>query len=761
MTAFEPDLRGSAGVLGLIGRMRPAVMIGALALGAACANPARLPLSAQPPAQTVALPAGSTPFAGLWLGDAEGGGVEVLGMVAGPAALAGLMQGDRIQRIGEREVDAARARAIIDASAPGARLLLQVVRGATPLQVELVVDERERWSGPADYSAAVPYAAVIFDDDADSAGDPLEQALAAAPDAVPIARRLDRMFADLARRDTGYHKLPLIRAALERPLTMRRWRDRLVAGMRAPATDRLAHTICEHLALDCPVAVTTWPSGPVRLAQFAADVSSANARVRRIFAAAGIDRAQAVADLHYLLQKTAADRTLLRQPEVLRGIRAMQSSMRLELAGLLAVLDDLLRNAQRPVEAAGVAHAPPAALAAIVQGEILDHVEVDGGYVVVGGPGPNRYAMDRLYAVIDPGGDDVYRWGGEMPGETQTLIDLAGADRYEAAVGGPGAGWLGVSVLIDRAGDDRYESALGGCGAGAMGFGVLLDGAGADRYQCAAWSAGAALYGSGILLDQGAESDVYRSEVFSQGAGGPRGFGVLLDAGGADLYRANGPVPSAYGVPASFMAFSQGVGVGIRPYDLGGVGVLLDLGGDDRYEGGEFSQGGGYFWGVGLLHDAGGNDLYYGNRYAQGFAAHQAFGLLADAAGDDVYWSMTAAGQGAAWDQSVALLIDGSGDDVYRADALSQGAAAQQARALLHDLSGDDFYRAASEVAQGAAGENAYHFRGEDPIFSLGVLIDEFGFDRYSTRLANGETRWRAGEPSNGAGVGGIALDRP
>ena len=381
---------------------------------------------------------------------------------------------------------------------------------------------------------------------------------------------------------------------------------------------------------------------------------------------------------------------------------------------------------------------------------------------MVGGPGPNRYDMDRIYAVIDVDGDDIYAWGERVPRETQTVVDMAGNDRYRATRGGPGAGWFGVSVLIDLSGDDQYESELGGCGAGAFGFGFLFDDAGADTYKCAAWSAGAGLYGGGVLIDRGQETDIYHSQVFSQGVGGPRGIGILIDNGGADLYRSNGPVPSAYDTAGSFMAFSQGVGVGIRPYDFGGVGVLLDFGGDDRYEGGEFSQGGGYYWGVGLLFDESGNDLYYGNRYTQGFAAHQAFGMLTDVAGDDIYWSMTAAGQAAAWDQSIAMLIEMAGNDVYRAQSLSQGAAAQQARALLHDVSGDDTYWSSSEVAQGAAGDNSYHFQPEDPVYSFGMLFDESGNDRYSTGIFNGEMRLRlnTGSTQDGRGMAGVAIDR-
>jgi hypothetical protein len=172
--------------------------------------------------------------------------------------------------------------------------------------------------------------------------------------------------------------------------------------------------------------------------------------------------------------------------------------------------------------------------------------------------------------------------------------------------------------------------------------------------------------------------------------------------------------------------------------------------------------GGGYLWGVGLLRDESGNDLYYGDRYAQGFAAHQAFGMLADISGDDIYWAKSAATQGAAWDQSIAVLFDAEGDDVYRAYSLSQGAAAQQAHALLQDVAGDDWYWSSARDTQGAAGGNNYHFRAEDPIYSLGVLLDERGEDRYSTGIDNGETLLRRRANSeNGQGVAGVVVDLP
>lgn len=745
------------------------LLLAATVLLSACAHrPAAMP---EDPA---ALSAAGPSYAGFALDDAAAGGALVIGMVAGPAALSGLRSGDRIVAVDGRPAGAGSLLAQIESAAPGTRLKLAVLRDERNLELELVIGALDHWAPPSFHPARVAYAAPPVREAPAWVDELNGRAADAAPELVPLAARLDRMLGELARHDGGYNKLPLIRLALADPGALVEFERRLVDALAPPPESEvrapeitvpltLAPMLCELLALDCEGRLREPAAEPLTLAQFAAEIAAANQSVRDAFADAG-GRDLLAADLGYLLEQTAASRTLLYQPESLRGIRAMQSSLRVDAAVLLGAFSRLLANAVRPPvapdrEASG--RSLPAVLAANVEGEILDFVEIDGGYVVIGGPGANLYRMDRLYAVIDVGGDDRYLWGEGLQAETQTIVDLAGNDRYEAGRGGPGAGWLGAAVLIDLDGDDRYASALGGCGAGAHGFGLLFDAAGADRYDCAAWSAGAGIYGGGVLIDASSGADAYVSQVLSQGVGGPGGAGLLVDGGGADLYRANGPVPSTYDTPATYMSFSQGVGFGIRPYDHGGFGALVDYGGDDRYEGGEFSQGGGYYWGVGLLHDAGGNDLYYGNRYAQGFAAHQAAGLLSDMSGDDVYWATTAAAQGAAWDQSVALLFDAGGNDSYRGQSLAQGAAAMQSRAWLHDAGGDDVYWSSLQAAQGAAGDNFYHFRAEDPVLSFGLLLDAQGADRYSSGLADGATRIRHDpeNPDRGRGNAGVAID--
>lgn len=727
----------------------------------ACATPQSqlLPVTLNPGQKS---PEHSEPYAGIRLGKTEAGGALVLGLRAGPAALAGLREGDRIVRIGDVDVDAASAFAIIEKSSPGEQMTLHVIRDDTALTISMVMGAKAEWSSPAAFRAAITFAATGLAQAEREPEPGMQAALTVSAKATDISARLDHMFAELAGDDTGFHKLPLIRQALIDPGAISRWREDLAGTLRPLSLSRssVVLPLCETLAIACaplasPVASDSLPA-LVRV------IEESSERVRAAFAMASTDRALALANMESLLRMTASERTLGSQPDALHGIRAMQTSMRVDLAPMLDIASELISIADRlPDFSTAPGRKPPADLANAVDGDIIAFEKANGGYIVVGGPGANRYAMNRLYAVIDPGGDDVYEWNGTVPPETQLIIDHGGNDRYQAKRGGAGSGWLGVSVLIDRAGDDTYESEIGGCGAGALGFGFLFDDSGADTYRCAAWSVASAIYGAGVLIDLGADADVYDSQVFSQGVGGPRAMGILVDAGGNDLYRANGPVPSAYATPASYMAFSQGVGTGIRPYDVGGVGVLLDYGGDDRYEGGEFAQGGGYLWGVGVLRDEAGNDFYYGNRYAQGFAAHQAFGMLADLGGDDIYWAMSAAAQGAAWDQSIAVLYDAGGDDMYRAQSLGQGAAAQQSRALLHDAGGDDWYWSSGRETQGAGGDNDYHFDQHDPVYSLGVLLDEQGSDRYSTGLGNGSTLLRRDtERDNGGGVAGLAIDR-
>lgn len=245
------------------------------------------------------------------------------------------------------------------------------------------------------------------------------------------------------------------------------------------------------------------------------------------------------------------------------------------------------------------------------------------------------------------------------------------------------------------------------------------------------------MYGLGAILDLG-QSDIYKSAVFSQALGAAGGYALMYDRSGNDYYQLNGPVPSVYGVEGSFLGGGQGLGIGWRGYTTGGLGVIFDQNGNDRYIAGEFAQGTGYFWGFGVLHDARGNDVYMSDRYGGGIGCHQAAGALVDESGNDIYAGKTAASLGAAWDIAVGLFIDHSGNDSYRADNMSKGAGSMQGIAWCLDLAGDDHYATQSSYTQGLSGTNTYRYH------ATGAMSWSFFLD-----AAGGSDHYNASERAN------------
>jgi hypothetical protein len=216
----------------------------------------------------------------------------------------------------------------------------------------------------------------------------------------------------------------------------------------------------------------------------------------------------------------------------------------------------------------------------------------------------------------------------------------------------------------------------------------------------------------------------------------PGGLGAVVDRGnGHDQYYCKGRDLGAYGTPGIFAGWGQGCAVGLRGLASGGIALLLDEGGDDVYEAGNFSQGGGYFFGWGVLVDRAGSDRYLGERYAQAFAAHQAIGFLEDHAGDDVYLARRGVGQSCSWDQTVTVLLDHAGDDTYSGGGFGLAATAHNGLAVLVDYAGRDHYRRNAGAAR--AGSNDYHGGT-----SLSLLLDLGGAeDVYAGEGRNGVVR--------------------
>jgi hypothetical protein len=355
--------------------------------------------------------------------------------------------------------------------------------------------------------------------------------------------------------------------------------------------------------------------------------------------------------------------------------------------------------------------------------------------------------------VIDLGGDDTWQRAAVADGPGQRLsvvLELGGDERYESELPGPAYSTGGAALLVDARGRDSYRSARLGQGATACGFAALVDLEGDDSYQAGDYAQGYSFCGVGLLLDR-AGNDVFQAAAVAQGAGNGNGFAALVDGQGDDRYVANRSWPDVYGDsgPDSYHGASQGYSTGFRTdrktggFELaGGIAALVDLEGEDYYESGNFSQGGGYFFAFGLLYDGGGDDENHGYRYSQGFGVHQAAGMRWDAGGNDSYETRCAANCGAAWDEGVGWLLEEAGDDRYEVGGLALGGTANTAVAVLLDLAGDDHYGGGGGLdSQGGSGDSSYHGKQ-----AIGALIDLGGGKDVYTRPERGDERILTGD---------------
>lgn len=755
-----------------------------------------------PPAESGATAASASTklpgaFVGLTLRDVPGVGTVVSWVMPGPLNGTGLespsvCRPDLIVGVNGKPVDEAGFRRIVEMAKPGDSMEIAYrvapKRGAAfPAAVDheeaiktmtVVLAEREAWSGTLGRARAggrdlTPPTNLLLD--VDNASSPFGEAIAATGLREPI-ERLRGVFRGRLATETDFHQLAAVRAAFTNPLALPEIAEAIVNPVRAiPSRPVSAAVELVARALDLPLPEGQ-PHGTVTVREsqqgiFALDFLLNEARrfneaalgdlAPRALDGGGFDESFAREALALL--RVPGDTFLIQGPATPKHLAVLRASMGVDFAAMLAALNHIDAEIVVAPET-GSAEPEPLRdeLRGAIDGDLLNSEFIGGvGWCVIGGKGANRYDMARIAAVIDLGGDDRYESSGLRIGG-RAIIDLGGNDVYTGTgEQGPGSALLGLSLIDDRAGNDRYEGAMLSAGAALFGTALLIDRGGDDVYVGGAWSLGAGVYGAGVLVDLGGGSDAYLGQFLCEGVGGPRGLGALIDDGGRDLYRAVGAQTSLYDTPTVSSALSQGFGFGYRHYASGGIGLLCDLGGDDRYEAGEFAQGGAYFHALGVLFDADGRDLYAGNRYGQGFGVHQAFGALIDGGGDDTYWAMTAADQGAGWDIGAGLLLDRAGDDSYQADDLSQGAAAQQAFAFLVDLAGDDRYSARGGAVQGASGGNEYHFdRTKAGSFSL--LMDlGGGRDIFSAGRANSATAvtGTTGAPKM-SGLSGVVVDR-
>jgi len=168
-----------------------------------------------------------------------------------------------------------------------------------------------------------------------------------------------------------------------------------------------------------------------------------------------------------------------------------------------------------------------------------------------------------------------------LSGGLGAIIDLKGNDTYYSDIFGQAASyWWSLGMIYDSSGNDNYQSFQYAQGAAThMTLGCLVDDYGNDVYSGKGLMQGCGHdYSCGMILDRHG-NDTYTCYDLSQGAGSANGAGVLIDNEGDDRYFSKNPLNT------------QGYGNPRR--DFGSIGLFIDLGGTDQYNGNGKNN---YYW---------------------------------------------------------------------------------------------------------------------------------------------------------------------
>lgn len=577
-------------------------------------------------------------------------------------------------------------------------------------------------------------------------------------------RAMNATVSDLGfKKDLGEPRSSLlwIRDALENPLALNRVGEELWDAAQAEDAAGLWTFITRRLELDplpeLPPAATNlalprWSGAPAALSAaldaFYASVQPADSLLRRAYAELSVAEMETLAASIFGSVLNLEDEADSRDALLAAGISAET------LHALLASAKDL---DETPAAEQWLAAATKLDRGAIlVAGQIFHRAvmtfaesaakltdwpeqsvewETPLGTIVYA-DGTMAVVSNRALLIVNPYGNTTYRGeaGSAAFGRNSlaAIVDLGGDDVYRGdALLGPGAALFGVAVVVDYSGTDTWRADYAGAGAGLFGVGWVEDFDGDDVYESRALSQGAAVGGAGVLIDR-AGNDSYGVGWQGQGFAGWMGFGLLLDRAGADRYFAGGRELDHERNPDRYLSLSQGFSIGNRPFAGGGIGALVDLQGNDVYDADVFAQGASYYYSAGFLLDGAGHDRYAVHHYGQGCGIHLSLGLLVDFAGDDVYKGGTLA-QGAAHDFAVGGLLDRGGNDTYVATQNAQGHGMNNSVGWLLDVAGDDVYDGrVADSTQGIGNTGGSRESG-----SIGLLLDLGGNDRYSSAGAN------------------------
>jgi hypothetical protein len=391
--------------------------------------------------------------------------------------------------------------------------------------------------------------------------------------------------------------------------------------------------------------------------------------------------------------------------------------------------------------------------------------ETQYGRICVGTLQNDTYSGD-FAVLIDPGGNDTYRncrigaaYGKPTSnlgkGEIGYFADLGGDDFYDCADVDItlGAAVLGCAAFYDLgAGNDRYYAGSCSLGAAMGGIALFYDDGGSDTYSGKVYTQGAAGFGIGLMIDDSVQpapvvatdvetpdpidirsfdNDTYTAWSEAQAFARTRGVALCINRRGNEVYHAGGVYLDAPLFTDRYASFSQGFAIGERDIDYaGGIALLADYGGNDRYLGDIYNQGVGYWYSAGLLYDGGGNDTYEMTQYGQGSGIHLAVGGLVDESGHDTYVMHSGLGQGSSHDFATSILLDRAGNDKYYGTTTNCGTALTNSACLFIDGGGDDTYAARVE-----GGLN--YGRPARDAGSIGLFVDMAGKDDYLGAFAD------------------------
>jgi len=419
----------------------------------------------------------------------------------------------------------------------------------------------------------------------------------------------------------------------------------------------------------------------------------------------------------------------------------------IERETLLAGMQDLVAATERLKRVASTTQLPAVALT----------LNTPMGQIVVDTTGRNnQYRLQDPLLVLDVGGDDDYDFLPRSDSHRiSVLLDHLGNDRYSTRAPGadPSSATLGYGILWDTEGDDHYLGRQQAQAAALFGAALLVDGGGSNVFVASGYAQAHAIGGLAVLHSS-AGQDSFTAQTHAQGSAGPLGVALLLNPGGDDSYMlSNTPlVLASPQLPDRNASMGQGAGRGVRGDGLdgrstaGGIGLLIDLAGDDHYSAQVFAQGVGYQQGLGLLVDDGGNDHFEAAWYGLGAAAHQGAGvLLKRGTGHDHYQISHSTSLGAAHDLSVAIFVDEGGNDHYALGDLGLGAAHANGTALFVDGGGDDSYQVSASACRALGGAYISQWGNvRESFLNLGLFMDLGGTDSYPAQCerVHNNTHW-------------------